>query len=145
MATFHGMGAIPYRIPEPKPPAPPVPDPYMRAWQRLRMWRTLSLLGMVLWLGIMFIAAPLLERWCIPLAWPVMVLLAISSCGATWFACPRCGECFGSQHWFWGPHWPSLYFRRNCLHCGIAIGTLKGTSGSDSQVHVPQRWWRDIP
>jgi hypothetical protein len=53
----------------------------------------------------------------------VMALVLAAQFRATLFLCPRCRESFGGER-FGFPRYPS---GDECRHCGIAIGTPKGT------------------
>ena len=109
------VSATPYRAPGPKPAAPlPPPDPYLRAWRKLRALRLLALASTAL-----VVAAMLTCRGGPFLAAGGVWLL----CGTlvSYFACPRCAGrfCIPGGPWVW----VGDFFRRRCPHCGLAVGT----------------------
>jgi hypothetical protein len=115
---LHGvdeLSAAPYRA---APPLPP--DPYVAAWADLRRRRMVALALFLLFLPAMAIATCFLRgRQLTDVFWPLAMICLIARLRATLFPCPRCGGSFGFK-----PFTRSrAILQRNCLHCGIAVGT----------------------
>jgi hypothetical protein len=130
MLTLNGVGESPYRIEtpyrmhaaRPRPEAAP-PDPYLGAWRRLRVWRSIAFLGLGGYCANIFLVAPLIGGRCLPFAIAMAICGMVATMRVSWWDCPRCRKPFGTRDPFWGPHSPMVLFRRRCLHCGIPIGT----------------------
>jgi len=106
----------------------PTPDGYLAAWDDLRRRRRASLAALA---GSAAAAGGVIGATVLTGAWGLVVLvpacamltplLAVSKRGAHRFMCPACGKPFTRlANGFHND------FTRRCLHCGIAIGTLKG-------------------
>src|SRR5262245_37386139 len=112
----------PYRRPAERPPGPP--DPYLLAWRSLRRRRWAFALSFLSWLPVGIAALRVLGDGAFLV---LLVLMALGFATSLWFClfpCPHCGEVFGARSVV-GPWSPFIVFRRNCLHCGIGIGTPK--------------------
>lgn len=106
------VGESIYRVSAPKPPVPP--DPYLRAWARLRAWRVAN---WITWLGWLPMGMAVMHGYLGRLGPSVMFLqlgvFALSGSMALRFRCPHCGELFSEKS----------QFTRRCAHCGISTGT----------------------
>jgi hypothetical protein len=105
----------PYRLAAPLPP-----DPFAPSWAGLRRRR---LAVWVLWLSFLPVMATagffLRGRPLTYVFWPLALTCLIARLAAILFPCPRCGGSFGYKP-FESRRWT---LPRQCLHCGIAIGT----------------------
>jgi hypothetical protein len=136
------VGETIYRIPAPKPPAPP--DPYLLAWASLRRWRVtmwVSLLAFVPACALGGFLGSLVDgpgelgaQPAILLALfifgPLVVTAGVSTFMVTWFQCPHCGKQFAENSPGWEPSHEQL--TRNCAHCGIRVGTPRSAIVADA-------------
>ena len=120
------MAKTPYRVPGPKNAEPPLPpDPFLRAWRRLRMWRLLLAAHGVVACALLFLVTVLVASWVtVVLTLGVLCTSALAAVHSVEsFQCPGCGKPFGVDRRSDTPQ--QSLFRRDCAHCGLRIGTPK--------------------
>jgi hypothetical protein len=66
-------------------------------------------------------------EWWIVIVVPSTALMLLAAGRVSWFSCPNCHKCFGMDRGVWIGQSQSNLLRRKCLHCGIKIGTRKGS------------------
>lgn len=117
----------PYRVPVPRPP-----DQYLVAWRDLRRRRTAALPSFLLCLPIYAITSGVVTGPATCLKLPLVAIIIAAFVHSYRFRCPRCARAFLLRPWSLDPRAHSRDSQRQCIHCGIAIGTPKNTSASDA-------------
>jgi hypothetical protein len=121
-ATLQSVTA-PYRVP------PPIePDPYLVAWAKLRRKRFIAWLSFLAWVPVALLSNLTVERVLghdaglyVVLSMAVWIMFTSMSLMDT--RCPRCAKPLLRSPLL--RSWYNNAFSRECLHCGLRIGTAK--------------------
>jgi hypothetical protein len=98
-------------------------DPYLRAWRDLRHRRLASFLTLLAFLPLVATAGRLLGAYATCAVTATLGCFVIAYVWVTLFACPQCEKYFAFN--FFGFGLGPL--QRDCLHCGIEVGTPQKT------------------
>src|SRR5882672_12181171 len=111
-------------------------DPYVDAWKSLRRSRRNVWVAFFTWPIVIAVGIKILhaligagEQNIAPFVAIPVFLVMLTLLGTFHFSCPQCGENFYRK----GPYRNA--FSAACLHCGIRVGTPKGTSSAKGEQH----------
>jgi hypothetical protein len=113
-ATMLGVNESPYALDDTHST-----DPYLRAWRDLRQRRLASWVTFVAFVPLIATATHLLGDHATAAVTATLVCFVVAYVWTTLFSCPKCDKYFAF-------HMTSCGFgplQRDCLHCGIEVGT----------------------